>query len=120
MITGINESKTLKTDISCEWKCNLDGKNIIQSIAAIMINVDVSKKCHVCEKDFVNPPTCNCENGKNSASVMDDLVITRDETIESTSEETKTITTNFNEKKATGKMQNFYILLAFLLITIAL
>ena len=27
---------------------------------------------------------------------------------------------NFNEKKATRKMQNFYILLAFLLITIAL
>ena len=27
---------------------------------------------------------------------------------------------NFNEKKATCKVQNFYILLAFLLITIAL
>ena len=44
---------------------------------------------------------------------MDDLLITRDETIESSSEETKTITTNFNEKKATSKMQNFYILLLF-------
>ena len=35
-------------------------------------------------------------------------------------DETKTIPTNFNEKKATCKTQNFYILLAFLLITIAL
>ena len=43
-----------------------------------------------------------------------------DEVIESYNEETETIPTNFNEKKATCKMQNFYILLAFLLIVIAL
>ena len=36
------------------------------------------------------------------------------------SKETKSITTNFKEKKATRKTQNFYVLLAFLLITIAL
>ena len=35
-------------------------------------------------------------------------------------DETKTIPTNFNKKKVNWKMQNFYILLAFLLITIAL
>ena len=35
-------------------------------------------------------------------------------------EERKTIPANFNEKKATCKMQNFYILLVILLITIAL
>ena len=51
---------------------------------------------------------------------MDDSAITCDEIIESYHEETKTISTNFNEKKATCKMQNFYILLAFLLITVAL
>ena len=45
---------------------------------------------------------------------MDDSVITCDEIIE------ETVPTNFNEKKATCKTQNFYILLAFLLITIAL
>ena len=44
----------------------------------------------------------------------DDSVITCDEIIE----ETKTVATNFNEKNRTCKMQNFYILLAFLLITI--
>ena len=41
-------------------------------------------------------------------------MITCDEIIESYDE------TNFNEKKATCKMQNFCILLVFLLITIAL
>ena len=40
---------------------------------------------------------------------MDCSTITCDEIIESNSEETKTISTNFNEKKATCKTQNFYI-----------
>ena len=51
---------------------------------------------------------------------MDDSVIICDEVIESYDQEIKTIPTNFNEKKATCKMKNFYILLAFLLITKAL
>ena len=53
-------------------------------------------------------------------SIMDDSAITCDEIIESYDEETKSILTNFNERKATSKTQNLYILLAFLLITIAL
>ena len=51
---------------------------------------------------------------------MDDSVIMCDEVIESYDDETKTISTNFNEEKTTCKMQNCYILLAFLLNTIAL
>ena len=47
---------------------------------------------------------------------MDDSAFMCDEIIE----ETKTIPTNFNEKNISCKIQNFYILLAFLLITIAL
>ena len=46
---------------------------------------------------------------------MDDSTIICDEVIKSYNEEI-----NFNEKKAICKTQNFYILLAFLLITIAL
>ena len=46
---------------------------------------------------------------------MDDSVITCDDVIESYNKEI-----NLNEKKAICKTQNFYILLAFLLITIAL
>ena len=72
------------------------------------------KKRHVCEKDYIwNPSTCNCKNGKYLANIMDDSAITCDEVIESYDEETKTIPTNFNEKKATCEKQNFYILLSF-------
>ena len=45
---------------------------------------------------------------------MDNSVITPDEIMKGA------VATNFNEKKATCKTQNFYILLAFLLITTAL
>ena len=45
---------------------------------------------------------------------MDDSAITCNEVIESYDKET-----NFNEKKGTCKMQKFYILLTFFLITIA-
>ena len=51
---------------------------------------------------------------------MDDSAITFDEVIESYDEEIKTFPTNFNDKKVICKMQNFYILLAFLLIAIPL
>ena len=40
---------------------------------------------------------------------MDDSAIICDKVIESYDEETKTIPTNFNGKKATCKTQNFYI-----------
>ena len=51
---------------------------------------------------------------------MDDSVIICDEVIDSYYEKIKTIPRNFNEKNITCKRQNFYILLAFLLITITL
>ena len=51
---------------------------------------------------------------------MNQLAIKCDEVIGPYDEETKTIPTNFDEKKAICETQNFYILLSFLLITIAL
>ena len=73
------------------------------------------KKRHACEKDYVwNSATCNCKNGKYLTSIMDDSVITCDEIIE------ERVATNLRENKANCKTQNLYILLAFLLITIAL
>ena len=57
---------------------------------------------------------------KYLASIMDDSAITCDEIIESHNEETKTISTNFNEKKATCKTKNVYVLLSFLLISLVL
>ena len=54
-----------------------------------------SKKRRVCVKDFAwNLATCNCENGKYLAILMDDSAIMCDEIMESYEEET-----NFNEKK---------------------
>ena len=50
---------------------------------------------------------------------MDDSAIICDEIIKPYDEK-KTIPRNFNEKNITCKTQNFYILLAFLLITITL
>ena len=61
---------------------------------------------------------------KYLASIMDDSTITCDEIIGaegiSNEEETKPITTNFMEKHVTCKIQNVYVLLAFLLITTTL
>ena len=60
------------------------------------------------------------ESGSYLKSIIDDSAITCDEIIESYNEKTKKFPTNFNENKAICKTQNFYILFAFLLITIAL
>ena len=51
---------------------------------------------------------------------MDDSAIVCDEIGESYEEETKTIPISFNDKEATFKMQNWNLLLAFLVSTIAL
>ena len=76
------------------------------------------KKHQILEKDYIwNPAPCSCENGECLASIIDDSVIMCDEIIDA---ETKTIPINFNERNITCKTQNFYILLAFLLITIPL
>ena len=122
MITGMSGSKALTRHLSCKCKWRSDGRKFNSNQ---WWNTDKRwcecKKRHVCKKDYVlNPAICKCENGKYLASIMDDSAIACDEIIESYNEKTKTVLTNFNEKKATCKMQNFYILLAFLLITIAL
>ena len=101
---------------------NLMEENRIQINGGILTNVDVScKKCLVCDKDYIwNPSTYIYENGTHLASIIYYLAITFDEYMQSCDKETKTITTNFNEKKSICKTQNFYILLAFLLIAILL
>ena len=115
MITEISESKALTKHISRECKCRFDGRkcNSDQWWNNDKCRCECKKR-HVCEKDYIwNPATCSCENGKYLASIIDDSAITCDEIIESYNEETKTIVTNFSEKKATCKSQNFYILRAF-------
>ena len=66
MITGINDSKTLTKDTSCECKCKFDGRkcNSYQWWNNDKCQCQC-KKHHVCEKDYIwNPATCSCQNGK--------------------------------------------------------
>ena len=44
MIAQINNSKTLTNHISCECKYIFDGKNVIQIIGKITVNVNVGVK----------------------------------------------------------------------------
>ena len=93
----------------------MEEQNAIQINGIITININVSLKSIIyVKKDFnCNTATCSSENWKYLASMMDDTVITCDEIIDLEK-------TNFNQKTVTSETQNFYILLAFLLITIAL
>ena len=62
------------------------------------------KKRHVHERDQIwNLASCSFENGKYLASITDNSVNMCNEIIE---EETKTVTTNFNEKNKTKKTQS--------------
>ena len=132
IIRGINESKTLTKPkyISCECKCKFDGRkyHLDQGWNNDKWRCECKKR-HVGKKDYVwNPATCSCQKQQYLAGVMGNSAITCVEIIESSNEdvkaksydETKTILINFSEKKSTCKTQNFYILLAFLLIIIAL
>ena len=111
MITGKIELKTLAKHISCKCKCKFDERKCNSNQRWNNDKCRCDCKKHICEKYYIwHPSTCICENGKYLASILDDSVITCDEIIE------ETVAANFNEKKATCKMQNLYILLAFLLI----
>ena len=79
-------------------------------------------KKFVCEKDYIwNRSTCTHGNRKYSESIFDDSVITCDETVKAVqSMPKKYMTRKFNSKAVTCKMDNFYVLLIFLSITIFL
>ena len=68
----------------------MTGENLIHINGEITINVDMSVKNSVCEKNYAwNLATFNCENGKYVASITDEIIC--DEIIDV--EET-----NFNKK----------------------
>ena len=78
----------------------------------------------MCKKGYIwNSAKCPCENGKYLKSVADYSNIVYHEIIETAKVvstkiiSTKSIPTNFNEKNVTCKTKCFYILIAFLLIT---
>ena len=94
-------------------------ENAIQINSGIMINVYVSVKnfMHVKKIMFgiLLHVIVKMENIWQVLWMIQQLFVTKAD-----DEEIKTIPTNFNENKATCKTKNFYILLAFLLITIGL
>ena len=63
-----------------------------------------------------NPSTCGCENNECLGSILNDLTVTCDDILEPT----KNTTRNFDNKKATCKIDNLYNLLGFLLTTMLL
>ena len=79
-----------------------------------MVNVNISEKnvMYVKKIKFGILLHVVVKMEKYLASIMDDSAIIYDEV--------KTTLTNFDEKKAICKTQNLYILLTFLLITVAL
>ena len=89
---------------------NLMEENVIQINGGITVNVDVSiKNVMSMEKVIFG----KIENGKYLANIMYESVITCNEVIESFDQKAKTISTNFNEKRAaTCVILNFYILIA--------
>ena len=117
-VTEISESKTLtkyhvNVNVIDDRKCN---SNEYWNEDKCWWECKNKKKHRVCEKDYVwNPAACSCENIKCVESV-DDSWITRDEVINTT----KTVPTNFEEKKVICKIKILFNLITFLLITIAL
>ena len=73
------------------------------------------KKRQVYEADYVwNLFTCDSENEKYLASIIDDSAIRLDKIIDADDkaksfDKIKTIPTNFDEKKATSKAKKIYI-----------
>ena len=80
-------------------------KKVIRINGRITINIDVSVTNVMYVKKYYiwNPAT---SSRKYVANITDDSGITCDEIIESYHKETKTVPTNFNEKKSTYKTQN--------------
>ena len=116
LITGINESKTLWNINHANVNVNLMIEHIFQIKSGIKINVDVNvktrKECSVCGKDYIsNPTTCTCENDKYLRSIIGDSTKTTS---------SQTISISFNGRKVNCKTENFYLLLALLLIPISL
>ena len=117
MITGKMNQKFQQKIYHANVTVNLMEENVLHIKSGITINIGMSIKSIIyVKKDYIwNPATYSCKNDKYVAKIIaDDSMIKCDEIVK----ETKTIPKNFNEKKQPVK-QNFFILLAFLSVTMA-
>ena len=119
MITEINKKRTVTKHISCKLECKFDGRkcNFSQkwNNDKCWCECKNPKEHRVCKKGyFWNPATCSCKNIKYAESVVGTSVVICDKIIDTTkSTSAKTVRTKYT-------LTNFYILLSYLLITIAL
>ena len=124
IITGIIESRTLAKRISCKCKFNFDSKkcnsNQKWNNGKCWCECKNPKEQCALQKNYIcNTSPYSCENGKYVGSIIDNSVVIFDENMK----ETKTVSTKSTSKKAVRTKcasSNFYIWLAFLLITVAL
>ena len=113
MIKRIDESKILTKHVSWEYKCKFVGRKCYskQKLHNHKCQWEFQnlREQHECKKNYIlNPIVRTCENDKYLGSIIGDSIIMCEEIIE----ETRTIPTNFNEKKVNCKMESFYNLLA--------
>ena len=95
---------------------NLMKQSVIHINGGITINVSVSVRNIIyVQKKMFGILVHVIVKMENEVIDADSKVIPKDD-----NDETETIPTNLNQRKVTSKMQNFYILLTFLLITIEL
>ena len=104
IITGINESKILTKHTLWKCECKFDGRNCNLNqkwnIDKCLCQGKNPKEHHVSKKFKWNPAICSCENGKYLGSIIDNSVIRCNDFIETTKTmPTKTVPTNFNEKR---------------------
>ena len=126
MITGINESKISTKHANVN--VNLMAENVTQIKSEITVNVvasvEIRKNMRAKKIIFGIPATCTCKNGKYVGNIIGDSVITCDEIIEATkSTSTEIVPAKSISKKAVPTKvisTNFFILLVFLLMTMAL
>ena len=122
MIPGLNESKTLTKHISCKCECKFESRkcNLNQKWNNNKCPCECKNpKEHQCKKGyFWNPAKCSCDNGKYARNAGDSVVICNEIIEETKAIPTKSTSTKTVPTKSTSKF--FYILLAFLLITITL
>ena len=105
MITGINESKPLTKHISYECECKFVERKCNSNQWLDNDKCWCKLKLNV-ECCIWIPATCDFQNGKYFATIIEDSVITCCEIIDK--EETKTVPTNFNVKSTTYKTQFMY------------
>ena len=96
--------------ISCECKCKFDRRKYKSNQWWNNDKCHCGCEKHICKKDYVcNPATCNYENGRYSASIMDYSAIICDEVIDSLDEKIKSVPSSFNEKRVTCKKHIVFI-----------